>query len=326
VELFKSTLGAILPLFGLVLIGYLGKKARVLHATDAQVLSRFVVDIALPAFIVDAFVTHHLRAAYFKLPVTLWVASAIAFGATLMIGKLTRATPKTIGAMILLSCFGNTGYMGYPITTALLPKLLPATVLCDQLGMSLLLYPGAVMLGSIYGRTEEQSLRDAIGKFARSPIFIALVVGIAAALAPSLHAPIPGSPLVASYFFAHSLLRGILAVLHTTALATIPVVLIAIGLMLRPSTLKQHWKEVSYIGLLKLIVSPVVGWAVGRYALGFAGPLLTICVLECGVPPSASATVFAGQYEMDGSLAIAAFFALTIASAVTLPIAVTLLR
>jgi hypothetical protein len=107
---------------------------------------------------------------------------------------------------------------------------------------------------------------------------------------------------------------------------TVPVVLIAVGLLLRPSSLPQHVSKVAVIGLFKLVALPVVVWTVGRYLFHVTGSMLEVCVLQAAMPPSATSTVFAGQYDMDGSLAIASFFALTVISAITLPIMLGILR
>lgn len=323
VELLKTTLAAILPLFGLVLVGYLGKKTRVLLESDAGVLSRFVVNIALPAFIIDAFLNNHVRTEYFKLPIVLWVAAALAFALGVLANGALKGEKRSAGATAMSSAFGNTGYLGYPLTTALLPGLLPAAVICDQLGMALLLYPGVVIVASVFGRASGEPISKSFLRYARSPLFLAMIAGAVIALVRSR--AMSGPELRAIDELA-PLGQALASILHGLAEATIPVILVAIGLLLRTSTLASHWKAVTIIGVIKLLIMPLAGWALARYGLGLHGKTLTVCVLELAVPPSAAATVFAGEYDMDGPLAVAAFFALTVASAVTIPVMLTLLR
>jgi len=327
VLLFSKVLLSALPLFGLVAIGYLSKRFRILHVTDTDVLNRFVMDIALPAFIFDALVHNKVRAAYLTLPVVIWVSEIAVLLIGLAVAKLLKFGPKQTGTILLVSTFANTGYLGYPMTTALFPALLPATVIMDQMGMSMFLYPSAAMLGSVYGRSTGKSFWQSLSRSLRSPIFLAMLVGLAFRFMP-WPGPPAGHKAAIAYYMAVAIVQALGKSLHVVAQATVPVILISIGIILRPSTLTQHMGAVSVIAVLRLLVAPFVGFLVARYLIGIHDDptLISVCVLECALPPSANATMFSGQYDMDGSLGAAAFFALTILSAVTIPLVLSVLR
>jgi len=327
VHLFIKVLISALPLFGLVAIGYISKRQRILHVTDTDVLNRFVMDIALPAFIFDALVHHRIRLTYMSLPAVIWISEIVVFGLALAVSKLLKYGPKQTGTIMLISTFANTGYLGYPMTTALFPTLLPATVIMDQIGMSPFLYPTAALLGSLYGRSTGKTFLQSFGRSLRSPIFLAMLIGIAVRLTPWPKPPALGEE--AHIYAMGALILGALSSsIHVVAQATIPVILISIGVVLRPSSLAQHIGAVSVIATLRLIVAPVVGFLVAHYMFGIhnEASLIGVCVLECALPPSANATLFSGQYDMDGSLGAAAFFALTILSAITIPLALSVLH
>ena len=315
---FIHVLTAIIPLFALILIGYLAKKTRLLHVTDAPALNRFVLSISLPAFVFHALLSHNLQLDLVRLPFVFWISEFLIFLIAVGVGKLLKWPSPAIGTLALQSIFGNTGYIGYPLCTAIMPASLPAVVIIDQVGMSVPLYPSAPVLGGIFGTTQmERSLADRLS-FLRTPAFIALALGIALKLIPQ--AWIPTSPPLVQTGKMIMQIAGIIGV------STIPVVLVAIGLVLRPSSLAEHGKKVAVLGLLKLIVLPVLVWLVAKFIFQIHLALLAACVMEAATPPSATSTVFAGQYDMDGGLAIASFFALTVISAVTLPIMLGLLR
>jgi predicted permease len=318
VSVYSDVLTPIIPLFALILFGYLAKKTRLLHVTDAPVLNRFVISITLPAFVFHALLSHHLRADLLALPFIFWIAEAL----VLLIGRgstrLLKWSGPQIGTLLLESIFGNTGYIGYPMTTAVLPIRLPAAVIIDQFGMSIPLYAGAPILGGFFGNSRIDVRPKIRLDFLRSPAFLALATGILVRLIPQRF--VPTEPVLVN---AGALFMKVIGLVGGV---TVPVVLIAVGLLLRPSSLARHSAQVALIGLLKLIVLPIVTWLTARFVFHITGTLLEVCVLQASMPPAATATVFAGQYDMDGSLAIASFFALTVASALTIPLMLSLLR
>ncbi|HEY3332250.1 MAG TPA: AEC family transporter [Capsulimonadaceae bacterium] len=326
-QLFTTVLAAVLPLFGLVAIGYCAKKLRILHVTDADVLSRFVVGLALPAFVIDAFLHNTVKLQYFSLPLVIWVSAGVAFALTLVAAKLLKCDLKQTGTMLLLATFGNTGFLGYPITMALHPNLIPANVIMDQIGMSTPLYPIALLVAGVYGRTSEtQTMRESMIRVFRTPIFNAVLIALALRFVPWPHLHGEGAMAVVAAGVAKTL-HAIVVAIHWVSSATIPVILVSIGLLLRPSAIRDHIGNVAVIGILRLIVAPALGFLTARYILGIHDPaLLTICVIISGTPPSAAATVLCGQYDMDGSLGVAAFFALTMLSALSIPLMLSILH
>ena len=317
-SVYSHVLFAIVPLFALILFGYVAKKTRLLHVTDAPVLNRFVISISLPAFVFHAVLAHRLRPELVQLPFLFWAGDLLLLGIGLTVAGLLRWPKPATGTLVLQTLFGNTGYLGYPICTAILPARLPAAVIIDQLGMSMGLYPGGPILGSIYGTSKSPKSFAKTFSFAKSPVFITLIVAILLRLLPPSLVPQNAALLVVGKLFMQvvALIGGV----------TVPVVLIAIGLLLRPSSLAEHGSKVAVLGLLKLIALPVIVWSLAKFLFHIHGDMLEICVLQAAMPPSAMATVFSGQYDLDSNLAIASFFALTVVSAATLPLMIGLLR
>lgn len=317
VELLRQVLLTILPLFGLIVIGYIAKRIRLLHVTDAQVLNRLVVQVTLPAFLFAAVATHTLEPVYVKLPFALWAGQAVALGVTWLYTRWMKLPRAKAGSMMLVSTFGNTGFLGYPLTMALMPNQLPAAVILDQFGMTLWLFPGALILAAFYGRQGDDP-KSGLAKLLKAPFFIALMAGILVRIVMAHVHISPGTITLAG---------GLgMKTVTLAASATIPVVLIAIGLTLRPGEVGSEVRQVMFAGAVKLAIVPVVAWAVARWVLRLRGDLVSVVVLEAAMPTAAVSTVFAAQLEMDGPFAVAAFFVLTLASSVTLPFTLAILR
>ena len=125
-----TTFLIVLPIFALVLAGWLARRSGVLGPNATTELNRFVVYLALPALLFD--VTSH---AHWH---DLWQPGFIAlFGiSTLLIFAVTvavrlRAPRHLADAAIdgLNAGYANTAYMGFPITLAVLGQeaLAPTT-------------------------------------------------------------------------------------------------------------------------------------------------------------------------------------------------------
>ena len=110
-----STLLIVLPVFALILAGWLVRKVEVMGPQSASELNRFVVYLALPALLFD--ITAHAKFAEIWQPgfiATFTLSCVILFGLTLAL-CWRRGRPLADAAIdALASSYANTGYMGFP--------------------------------------------------------------------------------------------------------------------------------------------------------------------------------------------------------------------
>jgi malate permease and related proteins len=130
------------------------------------------------------------------------VASSLgAFGAWWVSSRVLRLPAPQTGAVVSAVLCVNTGYLGYPLTVALLGRHeLSTAVLYDVLvsGPSLLL--GAFAVGAAFGTEAGETPRQRVRAFfTRNPPLYAAIAGILApsALAPSLLVDISQALIVA---------------------------------------------------------------------------------------------------------------------------------
>ncbi len=325
-SVFADILYAVLPLFLLMACGVLVRRSGLLEREASTLLSNFALDIALPALILVTLLTNKLSASYAALPVGMWAAQAVAIGLVLLGLSVLRLKRGSRGAA-LFGVFGNTSFIGYPVTTALFPSLLPATVIIDQIGMWMVLYGTMPTVSSLYGDfTEEERVRRAgqsraqrIFEQVKSPLLLSLIVGLA--LRGALALTGRSEMLLGS--------RASVLILNTLRLlggSAIPVIMIALGMRLSAGSVRRHLPVVGLLGAVKLVIMPIAAYSVSRWVFHLHGGLLSVSVLEAAVPPAATTVVFAIRYRLDSDLAVALFFALTVASAVTLPLMLSILR
>lgn len=308
--LFAATLHALAPLFLLILLGYALKRARILHVAHVPVMNGLVVNVTFPALII-----HSLAAApvlplqMFRLPLALLLAElgvmALAFG----LGRAARLGRPTHGALLMTTAFGNTGFLGYPIALALLPHQFPAVILADQFGMTIPLYVSAALVGASFGAADADRTA-ALARFFRSPMFWSVLVGGTARLTawPSL----PGWDSVAQC-------------LIYLGQGTTPLVLLALGVALRPGAVRARPGAALLACALKLFVLPLLMWAVCRL-LGLNGDERAVGVLMAAMPTAVMASVLSGQSDLDGDWAVGVVFVSTVLSAVTMPLLLAVLR
>lgn len=99
------------------------------------------------------------------------------------LGRLLRLPRATLGALMIVGVFGNTAFLGYPVTLSLLPGEFPQAVLLDEFDCVLALYLGAAFIGGAFG-PHGGDWRGAVLRFARSPLFLSVVAALLVRLLP----------------------------------------------------------------------------------------------------------------------------------------------
>lgn len=126
-----STLMIVLPIFALVLAGWLARRVGVLGPNATTELNRFVVYLALPALLFD--ITSHAHWSDLWQPgfiAVFGISTLLIFSVTVAVGS--RGARNLADAAIdgLNAGYANTAYMGFPITLAVLGQqaLAPTTI------------------------------------------------------------------------------------------------------------------------------------------------------------------------------------------------------
>lgn len=319
--LFLITLRALAPLFLLIVLGYGLKRARLLHVAHVPILNGLVVNVTLPALIVKGLATAPpLPHGALQLPLALLAAQAATMALAWVAGRLGRFPPAVRGALMVVGVFGNTGFLGYPMTLALHRAQFPEAVLMDQFGMTIALYLCAPLIGARLGTAggAGHGERASVLRFLRSPLFVSLMVGATVRLIPWPTALLQETGVRAS----GQILGQCLTYLGQ---GTTPVVLLALGAALRPGDGRIYARPLLTASLLKLIACPVAMWAVCR-ALGIHADLLNEGVMAAAMPTAVMASVLSAEHDLEGGFAVSVAFGSTALSALTVPLLLSLLR
>lgn len=265
----------------------------------AQALNWWVINIALPALVLNVIPRIHFEAQFWFLTAANWL---VFIGAWLLFAALGKAfgwSRARVGALTLVGGLGNAAFMGYPMIQALrgAPGLALA-VIGDQTGCFTALVIGGVAVTVIYANRELRPWQ-VLRQIVLFPAFLALLAGIAIGLTgdrlPILHD-----------------LCGSLAATLT------PLALFSVGLQQRLQWPRSHLPAVACALGWKLLLAPLLCLALGRLA-GVTGLVLVVGVLQAAMPPMISAAILADQYGLEPALANAVLGLAIVISLATVP-------
>jgi len=313
-------LDSVLPLFALILAGYLCGVFRVLGPAATDSLNLFVVWLALPALLFQAVaqaswveVNHPAFilsiAAGMLVPFALWLVVALGRG---------RAPARQPGAGLtdasiegLAASYPNSGFMGVPLCLAVfgregLHPAIIATLLtaCLLFGLSLAL----IEVGLQQGRGTGRALLRVSAILARNPLLIAPVLGLAVALA---RLPLPGPVLRFT-----GLLGG----------AASPCALVTIGLFLAQSRAagqgRAGRREVLAIVALKLVLQPLITGVLVFRVFDLGQPWASAALLLSALPVGTGPFMLAKLYDRKAAITARAILLSTVLSLLTISLLV----
>lgn len=253
----------------------------------AEALNWWVINVALPATILELVPTLRFSADLWFLVLPQWLGYAASFALFRWLGRGLGWTPGRIGALTLTCGLSNTAFIGYPMLEALRgPAAQSLAVVADQLGCFISLSIGGVLTAVLYSQQGAASTRELGRKIIVFPPFVALLVAILVGFAGGWPAPL-------------------VPILHRIGLTLAPLALFSVCMGLR-LTLPRPLRLALFLGLAwKLAVAPLATYAAGR-ALGTSEPTLAVSVLEMGMGPMLAGAILAQQYRLEPELVNAA--------------------
>ena len=289
----------IVSIIVMILIGSLSKKIGLLKEEDVETLNNIVINIALPCMIFNALygADVSLLPRLSILTVYMLITSLIVGVLTYFVLKSLRWDKRKIWSVIIVVVLGNTGFLGYPITQGIFGNEgMIRAVFCD-ISTSIIFVLLSFLLILIF----DGELKVAIKKILTFLPLWSIILGI---LFNVFNIPITslGSTVV-------SYLAG----------ATIPLIMISLGLSLKIEGLKNHFKEVTLASAIKLIIYPLVGLGV-LSLLNVTGFEHTIGFVEATMSSAMLGLVIAVTYKLDWELTSDCIFTSTLFSLVTIPI------
>jgi len=250
-------------------------------------LNWWVINIALPATILELVPGLHFSADLWFLVLPQWLGYIAAFVLFRWLGRRLEWSAGRIGAVTLTCGLSNTAFIGYPMLEALRGSSAQAlAVVADQLGCFISLSVGGVLTAVLYAQQGAPRAFDIARKIIVFPPFIALIVAIVVGASGGWPA-------------------ALVPILHRIGQTLAPLALFSVAYSLQLS-LPRSARVALALGLgWKLAVAPLLTFVAGR-ALGTSAPVLAVSTLEMGMGPMLTGAILAQQYQLEPELANAA--------------------
>jgi len=280
-----AVISLVLPLFGIVILGYISGRIAKLSTDALGWLNFFIIYIALPPLFFNLLSTtpveefRHFRFFFTALGVT-FAMFLISFGIALVFRRAGIAVATIQG---LAGAYGNIGYLGPPLAIAAFGPAagVPVALLfCLENTMHFILAP---TLMAFANPAEKSSVflivLGIVRRVTTHPFIIATAVGILAAV------------------YEFQLPKSVQNLSDSLASAAAPCALFAMGVTAALRPLKRVPLAVSYIVPIKLVLHPVLMfWALNSIPNVDPTWILT-AVLMATLPTAANVFVISQQYQ-----------------------------
>ena len=303
----QAVINIVLPVFAIVLTGFLAGRLKVLGEESSQALNRFVFYVAMPALLFHAMARLTPQEIFHQSFILVYGGGQmITFALTFVMARLILRQNLTDSTMrSLASAYCNIGYMGLPLVLiAFGPNWMVAPAIATVINISILLV-GTITILEISqsgGGSARRIIRDVLGGVLKNPQFLAPATGIAWSFT-GLDLPAP--------------IETFTSILGAAAG---PCALFALGLFLVGKSLHQDLREVSWIIVAKLLVQPLITWGLALWLLADEPLWFTLAVVLSAMPTGTTVFVFASKYGVYVRRSSAAVMISTALSVITLSI------
>lgn len=298
----STIINVVLPIFGLILVGYICRRTHRLGETASAELNRFVVWLALPALLFKVTAT----ATWAQIWQPGFVASVSAgcgllFAATVAYRMKQQRTLADASIDGLSAAYANTGFLGIPLCLLVLGDdgLVPAIV--ATLIVACVLFGVGIILVEIGLQEEKHPLRVTarVSKaLASNPLLIAPVLGTCWALGGAQL-----SPAISQF-------------LTLLGMAATPCALVSLGLFLAQKQ-EGHCDGAAGLVLAKLLLQPLITAFFAFYIFDLPKFWAQSALLLSALPTGTGPFMLASFYEREAALVSRVILLTTVGSIVS---------
>ena len=343
----QAILNVALPIFGVILAGYLAGRWRILGGESTAALNAFVSYFALPVLFFGTLARTPVAAV---LDPALMLGFGIVVLATFLLGMMattwlvSRVTGKGGGlaAMSLqgiAASWGNVGYMGVPLCLAAFGEAgLPPAMLTVIVTAIVAMVLGVMLieLEVAAGHGPLRTFLRAAFNVARNPLPVSIALGI---VVSAVGLPIPtvyrlfaelgydgGIEEFPEASIGLPIPTPVEKWLDLLGAAAAPCALFAIGLFLSDKSIRSGLAEAGCATVIKLLLQPLAAWLVLPLFVDLSSVPGKVALLMAALPTAANAFVLARQFDIAVEQNSASVLLSTAFSVITVSVLLVLLR
>lgn len=305
-----SVLNVLLPIFGLILAGWLCRRSNRLGPGAASEINRFVVWLGLPALLFGLTARADWAAIWQPGFLLAFAGGSLAVFGLALLWRWRSGTPLADASIDGLgAAYANTGYLGIPLCLLVLgddgmaPALIATLlVVCGLFGLALVCIEVALHSGAGIGR----AVRQVTLALLKNPLVIAPLLGAAWNLG--------GMSLPAALERFLQLLGG----------ATVPCALVSLGLFLAQPQPGPRDGVLPLVAL-KLVVQPLLTWLIAFVLLDLPPLWAHAALLLSALPTGTGPFMLAEYYRRDAARVSRSILLSTLGSLASLSLLLVLL-
>lgn len=298
-----TVLAVVLPIFALILVGYVCRKTNRLGERAASEINRMVVWLCLPALLFKVTATTTLEQIWQPGFIISFGAGTLAVFVATLAWRLARCQPLVVASMDGLTAgYANTGYIGIPLCLLVFGQAGLEPALISSLIVVCVLFAVAVVCIEI-GLQQERHIGRA-------------VVTVLKALAKN---PLVVTPILGACWAATGLgiAEPVMHFLDMLAAATTPCALISLGLFLAQKQAAPKQGAWPLVGI-KLIGQPLITAVLAFKVFSLPTVWAQSAVLLSALPTGTGPFMLAEYYQREAGVISRAILYSTLGSLVTL--------
>lgn len=301
----SALLETLLPIFGLMALGFGAARLRLMDEAGARGLVLFVFNFSIPALLLTSMARLDVpEDVSWGFLVAFYAASLVTYGAGMLLGRIPFRRPLREQAIFGMGAgFSNLVLIGIPVvTTAFGPESsLPMLVIIGFHAATFMPLTVALVQadgdgGGFTARRAGRILADVL----RNPIVLGIVAGL----------------LVRASGITLWMPLG--AILDFLGSAAVPCALFAMGASLATFPMGGDLPAALGLTVLKLVVHPFLVWLVAVPLLGLGGLSVSVAIVMAAMPSAVNVYLFAERYRAAAQVGARTVFLSTLGSAVTI--------
>ncbi len=282
----------VIIMLSLMLLASILKKFGLLSKSDSSVTSALVLKITLPAVIFSSLASHRIEADILMVSGIVAFSELICIVIAYLIARLLKFGRPETGALMLVSAFGMSTMLGYPLIREAFPGNITAlqdAIVTSEIGVGLFLFISGPVIAMYFGENhvEGKAIRQSLNKFLLSPIFISIIAGIAVSFI--------GLP------DKNEVIITISRLLKLIGNANLLLVAITIGLLLEIRNIKAHLTFLSIAIILKLVAQPLITYFLTE-SINVQDIARQVAFIETAMPSAILVALFAKKYNCKPEL------------------------
>ena len=301
----EAVFNVVLPVFAIMLAGYLAGRFGFLGPASSEALNRFVYFVALPALFFVSMARVELREAFHGPFLAAFGGGMLgSFGLALLAAIFVFPNRlAALGLHGLSAIFSNTGYLGIPLLLTAFGEAGKLPAIIGTIIQGAVVMPIGLAIIEV-DKSEGSHLLRVVRNVAVGVVKSPLVLSAAAGLGFSaLEWEVP--PALGTFC-------------DILGAAASPCALFAIGLFMVGRSFTAGMGEVSWLISVKLLIQPVLTWWLAYRVLSMEPVWAASAVILAALPTGALVFVLAQQYDIYVQRSTAAIMVSTVISVVTL--------